>query len=199
MTVNKSLLIPLVVFALLVFVLSLGFRLEDPHFLPSELINKPFPEFQLRDLHDPERLITQNDLKGEVSLANVWATWCPNCMVEHPELMRISRDEDISLYGINYNDESVKAIAWLRRYENPFLFNIVDDKGTLAIDLGVYGAPETFVIDTDGVIQYRHVGALTREIWDSEIFPVVALLRAEQKKANTGHEITGRIKTGSEK
>ena len=185
MTVNKSLLIPLVVFALLVVVLSIGFKLEDPHFLPSELIDKPFPEFQLRDLHDPDRMITQDDLKGEVSIANVWATWCPNCMIEHPELMRISREENIALYGINYNDQSNKAIAWLERNQNPFEFNIVDDKGTLAIDLGVYGAPETFVIDTGGVIQYRHVGALTREIWDREIYPVVELLRAGRQDAGS--------------
>jgi cytochrome c biogenesis protein CcmG, thiol:disulfide interchange protein DsbE len=183
MTVNKSLLIPLVVFTLLVMVLAFGFRLEDPHFLPSELINKPFPPFQLRDLHNPGRMISQKDLKGEVSLANVWATWCPNCMIEHPELMRISREENIPLYGINYNDQSNKAIAWLERNQNPFEFNIVDDKGTLAIDLGVYGAPETFVIDRDGVIQYRHVGALTREIWDREIYPVIELLKATHKDA----------------
>jgi cytochrome c biogenesis protein CcmG/thiol:disulfide interchange protein DsbE len=186
MTVNKSLLIPLVVFVLLVIVLAFGFRLEDPHFLPSELIDKPFPEFQLRDLHDADRVITQNDLKGEVSLANVWATWCPNCRVEHPELLRISREENIPLYGINYNDNSPKAIAWLERLENPYEFNIVDDKGTLAIDLGVYGAPETFVIDTNGVIQYRHVGALTREIWDREISPVVELLRSGELSEGDG-------------
>jgi cytochrome c biogenesis protein CcmG, thiol:disulfide interchange protein DsbE len=177
MTLNKSLLIPLTVFILLVIVLALGFRLEDPHYLPSELIDKPFPEFGLVDLHDPERLITVDDIKGEVSLINVWATWCPNCLVEHPELMRISREEDIPLYGVNYNDESAKAVSWLVRNEDPFQFSIVDDKGTLAIDLGVYGAPETFVVDKQGVIQFRHVGPVSREIWKREILPVVTLLR----------------------
>ena len=182
MTINKSLLIPLGVFVLLVTVLAFGFRLDDPHFLPSELINKQFPEFELSDLHNPDRSITAAELTGEVSLVNVWATWCPNCLVEHPELMRISREEDISLYGVNYNDDSDKAIGWLQRNENPFVFSIVDNKGTLAIDLGVYGAPETFVIDTKGVIQYRHVGPVTRAVWDREIFPVVALLRGDNQQ-----------------
>lgn len=176
---NKSLLIPLVVFILLVTVLAFGFRLEDPHYLPSELIDKPFPEFSLRDLHSADRIITKEDLTGDVTLVNVWATWCPNCLVEHPELMRISREENISLYGVNYNDDSNKAIRWLERNENPFQFNIVDDKGKLAIDLGVYGAPETFVVDPDGVIQYRWVGPVTRLVWDSKILPVVSVLREQ--------------------
>jgi len=179
-TVSKSLLIPLAVFILLATVLAFGFRLEDPHYLPSELIDRPFPEFELGDLHDHDRVLTADDIKGSVSLVNVWATWCPNCMVEHPELMRISREENLPLYGVNYNDDSVKAIGWLERYENPFQFNIVDDRGTLAIDLGVYGAPETFVVDSQGVIQYRHVGAVSREIWRSKIFPVVELLRSQE-------------------
>ena len=179
MTVNKSLLIPLTVFILLVTVLAFGFRLEDPHYLPSELIAKPFPEFKLQDLHDPERILTVDDIKGIVSLVNVWATWCPGCLVEHPALLRRSRDAEIPLGAVNFNDDSRKAISWLERHENPFQFNIVDDEGTLAIDLGVYGAPETFVVDRQGVIQYRHVGVVSREIWQRKIFPVVELLRAQ--------------------
>jgi len=176
-TVNKSLMIPLVVFMLLVAVLAFGFRLEDPHYLPSEMIEKSFPEFTLPSLGDADRVLTRADMTGQVSLANVWATWCPNCLIEHPELLRISREENISIYGINYNDDSEKAIRWLQRYESPYAFNIVDQKGTLAIDLGVYGAPETFVIDVNGVIQYRYVGPVTREVWDSKLFPMVQLLR----------------------
>lgn len=188
MTVNKSLLIPLVVFVLLVVVLALGFRLEDPHYLPSELINKPFPEFSLPDLHQDERIITKADLTGDIILVNVWATWCPNCLVEHPELMRISRDENISLYGVNYNDDSIKAIRWLERNKNPFQLNIVDKQGTLAIDLGVYGAPETFVVDDKGVIRYRHVGAVTSMVWNSKILPVVSLLRKQSRDQDTAVE-----------
>lgn len=174
---NRSLLIPLVVFILLVIFLALGFRLSDPHLLPSALINKPFPEFELQDLHQEELLRTKKDLAGEVALVNVWATWCPNCIVEHPVLLRVSREENIPLYGVNYNDENVKARRWLQRREDPYEFSIVDNKGTLAIDLGVYGAPETFVLDAAGVIRFRHVGPVTEDVWAGTIQPVVELLR----------------------
>jgi cytochrome c biogenesis protein CcmG/thiol:disulfide interchange protein DsbE len=177
--VNKSLLIPLGVFVLLVAVLAVGFRLEDPHFLPSQLIDQPFPEFSLQALNEPERELTTADITGQVALVNVWATWCPNCLLEHPELMRISREEGIPLYGINYNDESEKARRWLVRHKNPFAFSIVDDKGKLGIDLGVYGAPETFVLDAKGVIRYRHVGEVTRRVWEETLSPIIDLLQAE--------------------
>lgn len=177
--VSKSLLIPLGVFLLLVVFLFLGFSLKDPHLLPSELINKPFPEFELRDLHNDGRLLTREDITGEVALVNVWATWCPNCRVEHPELMRISQEENLPIYGVNYNDDDVKARAWLKRLEDPYRFSIVDNDGTLAIDLGVYGAPETFVLDAAGVIRFRHVGPVTPDVWRDTIEPVVALVRQE--------------------
>lgn len=178
MTLNKSLLIPLVVFIVLVMFLALGFQLKDPHLLPSALIDKPFPEFELKDLHREELMRTRDDLLGEVSLVNVWATWCPNCIVEHPELMRISREEGVPLIGVNYNDDTAKALKWLQRYEDPFLFSIVDDEGTLAIDLGVYGAPETFVLDPRGVIRFRHVGPVTPEVWARELLPVIEYLKS---------------------
>ena len=178
MTLSKSLLIPLAVFLVLVGFLGLGFGLKDPHFLPSVLIDKPLPEFELADLHEVGRTRSREDLLGEMSLVNVWATWCPNCVVEHPELMRISEEEDLPLYGINYNDHSQKARAWLRRYEDPYRFSVVDDKGTLAIDLGVYGAPETFVVDASGVIRFRHVGPVNTMIWREQLMPVIEHLRA---------------------
>lgn len=177
MTFNKSLLIPLGVFALLVVFLALGFRLQNPHLLPSVLIDKPFPEFELEDLRQPDQLRTLADLSGEVSLVNVWATWCPNCLIEHPELLRISRETDLPLYGVNYNDDNEKALGWLARHENPYEFSIVDDQGTLAIDLGVYGAPETFVLDASGVIRFRHVGPVTPEVWQETLLPVVEHLQ----------------------
>jgi len=173
----KSLLVPLGVFLALVGILAVGFTLEDPHYLPSELIDRPFPEFSARELHDADRQVTPADLKGQVSLVNVWATWCANCVVEHPELMRISEEEGIPIYGINYNDDMVKARRWLERYDNPFTLNIVDDEGKLGIDLGVYGAPETFIIDEDAVIQYRHVGVLTEEIFNDTFRPIIEQLR----------------------
>lgn len=173
---KKSLLIPLGAFVTLVGILALGFSLEDPHYLPSELIDRPFPEFAARELHEPERTVTKEDLEGEVSLVNVWATWCANCVIEHPELMRISEEENLPVVGINYNDEDAKAQAWLERYDNPYEFNIVDDEGRLGIDLGVYGAPETFIVDEHGVIQYRHVGVVTEEIFNRTFRPIIEQL-----------------------
>ena len=184
-SLNKSLLIPLIVFILLVITLGIGFSLKDPHILPSELIDRPFPDFQAAELHDVDRTLTREDLKGEISLVNVWATWCPNCVLEHPELLRISKEEGVPLYGVNYNDEVIKAQAWLRRYEDPFVFNIVDDNGKLGIDLGVYGAPETFIIDAEGVIQYKHVGPVNRYIFDKEMKPVIEQLRANSVATRT--------------
>ena len=177
-TVNKSLLIPLGVFILLVVFLALGFQLKDPHYLPSVLIDKPFPQFELRDLHDPDKIRSREDLTGETALVNVWGSWCPNCIVEHPELLRIARAESVPLYGINYRDDVDKALAWLERREDPFRFNILDDEGRLAIDLGVYGAPETFVLDARGVIRFRHVGPVTGAVWREQLRPVVEHLRA---------------------
>ena len=175
--IKRLLLIPLVVFVMLVILLALGFRLKDAHLLPSALINKPFPEFALVDLLGSEIIHSRQDFIGRVSLVNIWATWCPNCLVEHPELLRISREEEVPLYGINYNDDVAKAIVWLQRHQDPYVFSIVDDTGSLAIDLGVYGAPETFVVDAEGVIRFRHVGPVTPEVWREEIKPVIALLK----------------------
>ncbi len=175
--IARVLLLPLAFFLLLVGILAIGFKLEDPHLLPSVLIDRPFPAFALSELHDPERTITEMDLKGDVSLINVWATWCPNCLIEHPEFMRISRDEDVKLYGINYNDDPVKARQWLVRHGNPFDMIMVDDQGKLGIDLGVYGAPETFLVDADGVIQFKHVGVVTPELWRQTLEPLIEQLR----------------------
>lgn len=175
---RKTLLIPFGAFLALAAVLALGFGLKDPHLLPSALVGKPFPRFELADLHDPGRMRTRADLEGEVALVNVWGTWCPNCVVEHPELMRIGREEGIPLYGINYRDDTAEALAWLRKRGDPYGFSIVDAEGSLAIDLGVYGAPETFVVDRRGVIRLRHVGPVTPDVWRRDVAPVVERLRS---------------------
>ncbi len=174
--INKVLLIPLLGFLALVVVLAIGFKLEDPHLLPSVLINRPFPEFELKELYDEGRIVSKQDLFKEVSLVNVWATWCPNCIIEPPQLLEISR-AGVPVYGINYNDDIEKARAWLLRYEDPYELILVDDEGTLGIDLGVYGAPETFVVDAKGEIQYKHVGIVTEEIWSRTLRPLIQQLR----------------------
>ena len=159
MTFRKSLLIPLAVFILLCGFLALGFRVDDPHHLPSMLIGKPLPDFALPDLHETDKIRSRSDLLGKVALVNVWGSWCPNCIIEHSELMRISREEQLPIYGINYRDDRKDALKWLEDRKDPYKFSIMDLEGRLAIDLGVYGAPETFVIDSKGVIQFRHVGS----------------------------------------
>ena len=172
-------LIPLGVFILLVIVLAAGFQLKDPHILPTVLIDRPFPEFELASLQT-NQVLSKEDIVGQISLVNVWATWCPNCVVEHPELLRISREEGIPIFGINYNDDSVKARRWLKRYEDPFALVLVDDNGKLGIDLGVYGAPETFLLDANGVIQFKHIGIVDRRLWESTLSPLIEQLKEKE-------------------
>ncbi|MDK1023913.1 MAG: DsbE family thiol:disulfide interchange protein [Gammaproteobacteria bacterium] len=177
---KPSLFVPLGVFALLAMLLAAGFGLDDPHHLPSALIGKPMPEFELVDVLNPDRVIRKEDLLGHVSLINVWATWCPNCVVEHPQFLEISRQGSIRVIGVNYHDDIEKAQQWLQKYENPYWVSVADTEGTLGIDLGVYGAPETFVMDAKGYIRYRHVGPVTRNVWLDTLLPVVDAVKREQ-------------------
>ncbi|MCW8883720.1 MAG: DsbE family thiol:disulfide interchange protein [Motiliproteus sp.] len=137
----------------------------DPRELPSALIDKPFPEFEMASLQDPDRQLTREDLVGEPSLVNVWATWCPSCKIEHPVLMNIAKKEGVKIYGVNYKDEREAAKEWLQQYRDPYVLNIYDDEGRLGFDLGVYGAPETYVLDAKGVIRYRHAGPVDQKTW----------------------------------
>ncbi|MFT7684848.1 MAG: cytochrome c biogenesis protein CcmG/thiol:disulfide interchange protein DsbE [Candidatus Azotimanducaceae bacterium] len=180
-SLKKVMLIPLGVFLLLVLVLGAGFQLKDPHILPTVLIDRPFPEFELASLQT-DQVLTKQDILGQVSLVNVWATWCPNCIIEHPELLRISREEGIPIFGINYNDDSIKARRWLKRYEDPFEKVMVDDKGKLGIDLGVYGAPETFLLDAEGTIQFKHIGIVDRRLWESTLSPLIDKLKQKESE-----------------
>ena len=117
------------------------------------------------------------DLTGEISLLNVWATWCPSCIAEHGELTRIFETTGLRIIGVNYNDDSDAARAWLKRWGDPYAFHIVDEDGTLAIDLGVYGAPETFVVDAGGIIRYRHVGVVTQKVFEETFAPLIQNLK----------------------
>ncbi|WP_409523376.1 DsbE family thiol:disulfide interchange protein [Nitrincola sp. MINF-07-Sa-05] len=137
----------------------------DPTKLPSALIDKPMPEFSLPSLYEPEQMLTAVDLKGEVALLNVWATWCPTCLEEHGQLNKIAKEEGVTIYGLNYKDEPDKALSWLERYYDPYKLVVVDQAGSLGLDMGVYGAPETFILDRRGVIRYRHVGAVDEAVW----------------------------------
>lgn len=174
---KQSVLIPVIVFAGIVVLLGFGFQLSDPHLLPSQKLNDRMPDFELPNLLQPEHSLTAADLTGEVSLLNVWATWCPSCIAEHGELTRIFETTGLRIIGVNYNDDSEAARAWLQRWGDPYLFHIVDQDGTLAIDLGVYGAPETFVLDAEGIIRYRHVGVVTQKVFQETLAPLIQDLK----------------------
>ena len=169
--------IPLVGFAALVLLLGSGLG-KDPRLLPSALIDRPMPDFSLPSLKEPGRTLTVADLTGDIALVNVWGTWCPSCYDEHPVLLKLAED-GVPIYGLNYKDESPKAIQWLEDLGDPYKLNVVDAKGTLALDMGVYGAPETFLLDERGVIRYRHVGVVTEQVWEEVFLPRIELIREE--------------------
>lgn len=169
------LFVPLVVFLGLLVLAYFGFSLNDPHQLPSALVGKPFPDFQSRTLDG--KAVERTDLVGEVVLVNVWATWCPTCKAEHDELMRIYRETGLKIVGVNYKDDPVAAQAWLDRYGDPYAYNIVDPDGRIGVELGVYGAPETFLVSPSGEIVYKRVGDVNRRIYEQEIEPRVARMR----------------------
>jgi len=179
--VNRaSLFVPLAAFVVIAGLLYAGFSLNDPHVLPSALIGKPFPAFDLPALgdgSDATHRYTAADVRGP-ALVNVWATWCPTCRAEHAELLRIHRETGLPIIGVNYKDDSAQARDWLQQLGNPYAFNIVDSDGSLGVDLGVYGAPETFLVDASGTIVYKRVGDVNRSVWESEIKPHVEALQA---------------------
>ena len=165
-------LIPLAVFAVLVAFLGVGLTL-NPREVPSPLINKPAPAFQLPQLHAPDKTFAQKDMLGKVWMLNVWASWCVACREEHPNLVELARSGAVPIYGLNYKDERADGIAWLARFGNPYQLSAYDRDGRIGIDYGVYGVPETYVIDKAGVIRYKRIGAVTPEILRDKILPLV--------------------------
>lgn len=170
-------MVPLMIFLGLVFFLGKGLFL-DPKLLPSTQIGKTLPTFSLADLLEPENTFTQDNLKGQVALLNVWASWCAACNQEQLFLIKLAAD-GVLMYGLNYQDEPKAAKQWLHSWGNPYRRIASDQDGRLAMDLGVYGAPETFLIDKKGVIRYKHVGILTESIWKKEIAPLKKILETE--------------------
>lgn len=162
-------LLPLALFAILA-VLLFSRNGSDPSFLPSARLGQPVPAFQLASLTEPEAVLTADVFKGEVSLLNVWATWCVSCLVEHPVLMRLA-DAGVRIVGVNYKDDRQAALAWLQNNGDPYHRIVFDERGDLGLDLGVYGAPETYLIDRDGRIRYRAVGVLDERAWTQELQP----------------------------
>ena len=158
--------IPLCLFVVMALFLFKGLG-NDPSHLPSARLDQQVPAFSLPSLGDTKVMLTQNDVKGPL-LLNVWATWCPSCRVEHPMLLRLAK-QGVTIVGLNYKDERNAALAYLQKYQNPYSSVIFDQNGDLGLDLGVYGAPETYFIDAEGVIRHRHVGVVLDPVWDEKL------------------------------
>lgn len=172
-------LIPLGVFVVLIAFMAAGLY-RDPRLVPSPLIGKPVPAFELSQLTVPETVFRDEDLKGQVSLVNVWASWCGSCRDEHAVLMALAQSGLVPVYGLNYKDERQDALRWLAQHGDPYQAIGVDYEGQVAIDWGVYGAPETYVIDKAGAIRYKHIGPLTGELVQETLLPLITQLKAER-------------------
>ena len=168
-------LLPLGIFVALVLLLGVGLSL-NPREVPSPLIGKPAPQFQLPQLHDPAKYFAPKELLGKVWVLNVWASWCAACRDEHPVLADFAKSGLVPLFGLNYKDQRDDAIAWLKRFGDPYQVSLVDTDGRVGIDYGVYGVPETYVIDKLGVIRYKRIGPVTPAILKEKIVPLIQSL-----------------------
>jgi cytochrome c biogenesis protein CcmG/thiol:disulfide interchange protein DsbE len=172
--------IPLLLFALIASFLAWGLKKDyDPRHIPSPLLGKSVPDFSLPTVESPDTIVNASDLKGKVYLLNVWATWCVSCRAEHETLVHLARTGKVDIVGLNWKDERDKAQVWLRKLGNPYTVNIFDKKGRTAIDLGVYGAPETFLVDSQGVIHYKYAGPMTLQLFNETILPMIENLKRE--------------------
>lgn len=172
----KRFLIPLGIFIILVIFLGIGLKL-NPREVPSPLIGKPAPDFKLTLLSDPARQLSPADLRGKVWLFNVWASWCASCRQEHDLLLHLARQGIVPIYGMDYKDQPSDAQAVLARYGNPYAETVIDLDGRTGINYGVYGVPETYLIDKNGTIRYKHTGPLTPEILEGKILPLAKELQ----------------------
>jgi len=145
----------------------------DREALPSPLIGKPAPEFSLPVLHEPGRLVTSQELRGQPYLLNVWGSWCPGCRIEHPVITRFAETRRVRVIGYNWKDEHDDALRWLEQFGNPYWLVLVDYDGRKAIDWGIYGAPETFLVDAEGVIRWKHVGPVDDEVIAGSLLPAL--------------------------
>jgi len=169
-------ILPLVIFLVLSAFLYKGLGL-NPREVPSPFIDKPAPAFSLIQLHEPSKKFSPEDMKGKVWLFNLWASWCVSCREEHPLLMALSRQNIVPIVGLDYKDKRDLAETWLSQGGNPYMLNVFDAEGRIGIDYGVTGVPETFVIDKQGVIRYKQIGAITTENLREKILPLIAELQ----------------------
>ncbi len=169
-------LLPLAAFLVLAGFLLRGLSL-NPREVPSPLVNQAAPTFTLAQLAQPHQTFTPAELKGQVWMLNVWASWCVACRIEHPLLVKIAGAKSVPIVGLNYKDKSDAAKGWLAQWGDPYTFSVTDFDGRVGIDYGVYGVPETFVIDTKGMIRYKQIGPITEEVWRGRMLPLIEELR----------------------
>jgi cytochrome c biogenesis protein CcmG/thiol:disulfide interchange protein DsbE len=170
-------LIPLGLFIALVGFFAVGL-VRDPREVPSPFIGKAAPAFRLQQLHEAERVFAPEEMKGKVWLLNVWASWCVSCRVEHPLLVEMSKKNLVPIVGLNYKDKREDGLNWLTKFGNPYSLSAYDVDGKVGIDYGVYGVPETFVIDKQGVIRYKQIGPITPEALEKTLLPLIRKLEA---------------------
>ncbi|CAK0778903.1 thiol:disulfide oxidoreductase CcmG [Gammaproteobacteria bacterium] len=170
--------LPLLIFLGLVVLLFEGLG-KDPRRVPSPFIGKPAPSFRLPLLDNPERSLDNRDFIGKISLLNVWATWCVSCRTEHELLLQIAKQDGVTLFGLNYKDQRYAALNWLQQLGNPYAANAFDADGRAAIDWGVYGTPETFVIDAKGMVRHKFIGPITPDDLKNVLLPMMTQLKAE--------------------
>lgn len=171
-------LLPLAAFLVVVGFLAVGLTL-NPRELPSPLVGKPAPAFSLPQLHDQEKVFSPNEMAGKVWLLNFWASWCGGCKEEHPVLLQIAKSGEVPIYGVDYKDTRDEALTWLRQHGNPYPLTAVDEAGRVGINYGVYGVPETYVIDKAGVIRYKQIGPLREDTLKTKILPLVRELQKQ--------------------
>lgn len=171
-------LLPLLLFMILAVFLAVGLKL-NPKEIPSPLIDKPAPAFALPILSSPEKILKQSDLQGKVWILNVWASWCISCRDEHPILLQLAQQNILPIVGLNYKDEAPAAQLWLQKQGNPYSVSVMDSDGRVGIDYGVYGVPESFIIDKRGVIRYKHTGPVSPDNLQNIFLPLIQKLQAE--------------------
>lgn len=172
-----SILMPVTLLVIVLGFLWKGLSLNPQH-LPSAMLNKTLPEFVQPTVENPNKTISHEVLRGKISLLHVWASWCPTCAVEHKTIKKLA-NQGVVIYGLNYKDDLLIAQKWLKREGNPYQANVFDPEGKLAIELGVYGAPETYLVDHNGIIRLRHAGMVTNELWQSKFLPVIQSIQSE--------------------
>ena len=171
-------LLPLAAFLVVVGFLAVGLTL-NPRELPSPLVGKPAPAFSLPQLHDQAKVFSPNEMAGKVWLLNFWASWCGGCKEEHPVLLQLAKSGEVPIYGVDYKDTRDEALTWLRQHGNPYPLTAVDEAGRVGINYGVYGVPETYVIDKAGVIRYKQIGPLREDTLKTKILPLVRELQKQ--------------------